>query len=624
MTQRIVTTVADSGAGSLRSAIAQAKWGDIVAFAPALVGQTIALERHLEIPAGKRLTIDGSGAPGITLSGGGQHRIMYINSSQNAPSNVVLRNLTLANGYTPGRGGAVQVAHRGALTVGNVQFRNNVADEGGGAIFTNFEGQLTVLGSRFIGNRATAGNNERGAGAIAFWGPNKLLVRNSLFTGNAGINGGAINSLNGQLIIENSRFLNNQTLAARYDTGNARPSLRGYGGAIYTDRASSKSDTTSGNIVVRNSLFGGNRGRGEGGALYLYTGAQDRVVVTNSRFGNNRVISLPNGGNNGNGGAIAHLSDGLNRGFIVNNTLFAGNTATDQGGGIWTMDAPTRITNSTFSRNRTLGQRPSSIGGGLALYSPTDIVGSIFANNRAGWVGGALSASGDDRVTVRSTIFANNVADNGPNNWGIQQHTNRELIDLGSNFQYPPKQTNNFNDYNATATIRTDINPQLILQPDGTYIVANPVISRQLPLVGVSSAKEFTASDDTGDRLNIQVGNDAHKDSLLGNSGADSLVGDQGDPLLSSSSRFEQHWVILQSGGNDRSLSIHLTNDSTYKQWDKLYDSSHNLEQRQGLGSLPPTDIFSPLLVNSAATDVNGPLNNFVGSTAINREHDLT
>ncbi|MEO0407195.1 MAG: hypothetical protein AAF289_07590, partial [Cyanobacteria bacterium P01_A01_bin.135] len=477
---RTVTTITDSGPGSLRRAIAQARPGDTITFARGLAGRTITLNRSINIAAGQRLTIDGSAAPGLTLSGNGRHRIFQVNSNQAAPTNLVLKRLALANGYTAERGGAVHVAHRGALTVAGVTFRGNVADQGGGAIFTEFEGRLRVSGSRFEGNRATAGNNERGAGAIAYWGPNPLQVRNSTFIRNAGINGGAINSLNAPLTIENSRFLGNRTVAARFDGGKPRPFLRGYGGAIYADRASSISNATSGAITITGSTFRGNVGRGEGGAAYLYTGSQDRVSVAGSYFRNNRVVRLP-GGNDGNGGAIVQLSDGLNRGFTVNNTQFIDNSATNQGGGIWTMDAPTTINRSTFAGNRTTGQTGSSIGGGMAIYSPTTITGSIFANNRAGWVGGALSASRDDRVAVGNSIFDNNTADNGPNDWNIQQHTNRELIDLGNNFQFPPKRTNNFNDYNVTATIRTDLDPRLVQRPNGTFIIGNPRVSLRPP-----------------------------------------------------------------------------------------------------------------------------------------------
>lgn len=66
------------------------------------------------------------------------------------------------------------------LTVENSQFNNNVASLGGGAIFGAYEGTVTVSGSKFDSNTATAGNDERGAGAIATWGGIRTTVTDSV------------------------------------------------------------------------------------------------------------------------------------------------------------------------------------------------------------------------------------------------------------------------------------------------------------------------------------------------------------------------------------------------------------------------------------------------------------
>jgi hypothetical protein len=455
-----VTNNNDSGAGSLRQALEDAQDGDTIQFASTLANQTITLTSgQIEIPVGKNLTIDGSAASNLTISGNEQSRIFLLNSTSVNPTTLTVKDLILEKGYTAERGGAIATEHQGSVTLENTQFNNNVADQGGGAIFTAFEGNLTVNNSKFDGNIATAANDERGAGAIAFWGPNNITVTNSEFTNNKGINGAAINSLNGKLTIENSRFIGNDTTAAFYDTGENNPFLRGYGGAIYTDRASTRDDSTSGRISIKNSWFEGNKGRGEGGAAYLYTGTQDNVVISGSTFKDNEILELPNGGNAGNGGAIAQLNNGANKGFTITDTTFANNTAANGGGGVWFNYAPTTITNSTFSGNKTLSQETSSNGGGIVIGGPTDIVNTTFADNHAGWVGGAIRAN-NDSVTVKNTIFSNNTADNGPNDWNIQQHTNRELTDLGGNIQWPEKATNLGNDYNATATI-TIADPKL-------------------------------------------------------------------------------------------------------------------------------------------------------------------
>ncbi|WP_416675126.1 hypothetical protein [Egbenema bharatensis] len=293
MANIIVTTTADSGAGSLRAAIASATAGSTIQFASSLANKTITLTSgQLEIAAGKNITIDGAAAPGLSISGNSKSRIFAVKSNQDFPTTVTFKNLSLINGYTSGTGGAIQGEHKAKITVEKVKFQNNVADQGGGAIYSAWENQLTVNHSQFNGNKATAGNNERGAGAIAFVSPGNFTVRNSSFTNNTGINGGAINSLNGKLTIENSRFINNNTLAARYDTGKGNPTLRGYGGALYTDRASS-SNEPSGTIRITNTVFEGNQGKAEGGAAYLYTGPQDSVNLQSTTFKDNTVQALP-------------------------------------------------------------------------------------------------------------------------------------------------------------------------------------------------------------------------------------------------------------------------------------------------------------------------------------------
>jgi predicted outer membrane repeat protein len=416
MAELLVINNQDSGLGSLRDAIAQANSSDTIKFSPNLIGgNTITLTTgQLDIPVGKNLTLDGIDNLNLIINGNNQFRLFYLNSTSGTPTALNLKNLTINNGYTPERGGGIFTTHQGILTIDNIKFNDNVADQGGGAIFSAFEGNLTVNNSQFNRNKAIAANDERGAGAIAFHGPKNITVTNSQFIDNEGINGAAINSLNGKLTIENSTFLNNKTTAGVYATGKSNPFLRGFGGAVYTDRASSVNEP-SGTIRIVNSNFEGNMGRGEGGAAYLFTGAQDNVIFESNVFKNNQILPLPNGGNDGNGGAVVQMSNGLNKGFTISNTAFVNNTAANQGGGIWTMNAPTTITNSTFSGNRAEVTTVQGNGGAMAVYGPTNIINTTIADNYAGWVGGGISASSGAAVTVQNTIFYNNTANNGGN-----------------------------------------------------------------------------------------------------------------------------------------------------------------------------------------------------------------
>lgn len=475
-----VTTLSDSGAGSLRDAMNRAQSGDTIRFDASLANQTILLTGgQLTVAAGKNLIIDGSDATNLTISGNRASRIFFVNSTSATPTNLTVRNLNLVDAYTSGRGGAIATTHQAQLTVENVNFSRNVADLGGGAIFSEFEGSLLVKNSNFDANEAVRGNDERGAGAIAFWGPGPITIQNSEFTNNKGINGGAINSLNGKLTIENSRFLNNTTTAARYDTGKANPSLRGYGGAIYTDRATAVQEP-SGTIRITDTVFEGNQSKAGGGAAYLYTGTQDNVIVEGSLFRNNQTFALP-GGEGGSGGGLLQITNGANRGFTLRNTSFVGNTADGSGGGIWVMGSPTTVTNSTFSGNRSIDLGYGGNGGGLAFYGATaTITNSTIANNRAGWAGGGIMADNSATVTLRNTILANNTADNGGNTWNINQHTNRLLTDAGGNIQ-----TRVAND-NATASV-TIGDPMLAALQEVDGALLHPLQSSSAAInVGVS------------------------------------------------------------------------------------------------------------------------------------------
>ncbi|MFM7427500.1 MAG: hypothetical protein ACKO7W_21275, partial [Elainella sp.] len=116
-----VTSTADSGAGSLRNAIAQARSGDTIQFAPALAGKTIGLNSRIEIPPGKNLTLDGSGAANLTISGNNRSQILFVNSNVDFNTSVTLKNLSFANAYTAEQGGAILAENKASLTLDSVK-----------------------------------------------------------------------------------------------------------------------------------------------------------------------------------------------------------------------------------------------------------------------------------------------------------------------------------------------------------------------------------------------------------------------------------------------------------------------------------------------------------------------
>ncbi|MEQ9553852.1 MAG: DUF4114 domain-containing protein [Coleofasciculus sp. G3-WIS-01] len=529
MTTITVTSAAESGAGSLRAAIAQAKTGDTIQFASSLANKTITLTSgQLEIK--KDLTIDGSKAPGITISGNNTSRVFFVQGDPAwEPIEVTLKHLTIADGKTTekgedGAGAGVWTFSSTKLTIENTNFKNNHANgEGGGAIYAGWRSTNIVINSTFEGN-STSGNSltgksERGGGAIAVKSESSLTVTNSQFTNNTGINGGAINTLLGGLIVENSTFTQNDSTPG----GAFGPHTMGYGGAIYTDGASATTDrSTSGTIEIRNSRFEGNKGAGQGGGLLLFGYPGDQVIIENSTIIDNQVIASVNG--DALGGGLRHGNSEL----IIRNTTFANNRALVQGGGLWIgEESPVTIENSIFYGNRAEStDGKNGLGGAMLLANGsnlTTITRTTIANNYAGFQGAGFWGGGLN-VTLQNSLLADNVAHNGGNDWDIFHHTGTVFRDGGGNFQsnYP-----NSEDTKVTARVRV-VDPQLspftdnggavqISPKPGNPLVTGGAVGSRVPdtpptapsdlsLTGVSATEiELTWADNSNDETGFKI-----------------------------------------------------------------------------------------------------------------------
>ena len=92
-----VTNTNDSGAGSLRQALADANDGDTIDFNltyPATITLTTG-----QLVVGNSVTISGPGANNLTVDGNANDRVFYISSGKT----VTIDGLTVTNGHVAGR-----------------------------------------------------------------------------------------------------------------------------------------------------------------------------------------------------------------------------------------------------------------------------------------------------------------------------------------------------------------------------------------------------------------------------------------------------------------------------------------------------------------------------------------
>jgi hypothetical protein len=382
----------DSGAGSLRDAITNAKGGDTIVFAPGLDGQTITLTQGA-LAITRSLDIEGPGASLLAISGNDASRVFEISSNQPLGSiAVTIANLTITHGKGNGR------------------------DEGGGGIL-NVSSALTVAHDVFSYNRAVGGNTDNAApgGAICnretpananglAAGP-PLSIIDCLFTGNQAIarngglgQGGALLNA-GSCIIIGSTFIDNESMGS--DGGKVDSAFflgSGEGGAIHNDSV----------LTIVDSTFTGNRAMGGSGgvgvkpfSLYGLDYAEGGVIfndgagvltVSGSTFSYNQAL----GGSNATG-----ANGGL--GFF----------GMAQGGAIDNLNVAT-ITNCTFDHNKAQGGSGNTAGTGANIFGVGSAEGGAI-DNLATATDGYI---GTGTLTVSNCNFTGNQAVGGAGNSG--------------------------------------------------------------------------------------------------------------------------------------------------------------------------------------------------------------
>ncbi|MBV5310365.1 choice-of-anchor Q domain-containing protein, partial [Chromatium okenii] len=225
---RATVTVADttdSGAGSLRQALADVCAGgtidfDATAFADP---QTITLATQLTVD--KNVTINGGAARNVTVSGNNAVRVFNVSDGVN----FTLQNLTVANGNNTNGGGIYNGT--GTLTLNNLTLTGNAATgAGGGGLNQNSGGTAIISNCLFTGNSASDGAGIRSQGGITltnttftnntatgngggFWAEPGVLttLTNATFSGNSAASGGGITNVGNPVLVtvKNTLLTNN-------------------------------------------------------------------------------------------------------------------------------------------------------------------------------------------------------------------------------------------------------------------------------------------------------------------------------------------------------------------------------------------------------------------------------
>ena len=142
-----VTNTSDSGAGSLRQAIADAGSGDTINFSLTYPAQ-ITVSTRLDI--NKSLTIDGPGIHSLTLfkTAANPDSVFKVNS----PSiTVTIKDLTISGGIASS-GGGIDLEY-GNLRLQNCRITDNFANSGGGVAVSN-TASLTAVDTEISHNTA--------------------------------------------------------------------------------------------------------------------------------------------------------------------------------------------------------------------------------------------------------------------------------------------------------------------------------------------------------------------------------------------------------------------------------------------------------------------------------------
>jgi hypothetical protein len=222
------------------------------------------------------IVIDGAGL--VTLSGGGNSRILYMNTCDQNQH------------WTTSR---CDNQDHPRLTVQNLTFidansRNESEYDGGGAIWVR-GGRFKIVNSRFFNNTCASVGPDVGGAAVRVFSQYQGLpvyVVNSTFggadtLGNVGSNGGGLSSIGVSWTVINSLFSYNRAIGNGANPADPGTPGGGSGGAIYND-GNTMTLSVCGTLIERNQV------NEHGSAIFFVTNDHTgNIVIRNSVIRNN-------------------------------------------------------------------------------------------------------------------------------------------------------------------------------------------------------------------------------------------------------------------------------------------------------------------------------------------------
>ena len=447
----IVTSTGDSGAGSLRQALADANNGDTIKFDAALSGQTISLTSG-ELAINKSITIDGPGPSQLAVRGGFEIRIFHVMAGHT----VTIRGLTISGGSAEGGGHGIRNV-QSILTIDNCSVRDNRGDlspngGNGGGIY-NYEGTLTITNSTIVHNSARAWGGFGDGGGIYSVGI--LEIANSTISENFATQvGGGIYS-SGSLQISDST-INSNGVGLWQGTG---------GGIVISGTGVISNSTVSGNGA--NATYKG-QGRGYGGGI----SNGGMLTITNSTVSGNSA-------SHSNGGILNYGA------LTIANSTISGNTAPFGGGGISNSGS-----SATFEIENSILKAGAS---GANIFNSTGTVTSHGHNLCSDDGAGFLSAAGD-RININPMLSP--LQDNGGPTLTHALLVGSPAIDAGDpNFTPPPLYDQRGPDHTRVYNGHIDIG-SFEMQPTGTVRVVMTTVDN-----GAGSLRDAIAAAQSGDTI---------------------------------------------------------------------------------------------------------------------------